>query len=205
MKRLSAVLLVLLTATLARATTARVEHPGSLVLLLGIERVQKDLKVDSLQAAVLDSLRQEYKAAARSLTQPLPQTPKERSAAEKKLLALNARYNQRALSTLSDTQRVRLLEVEHQILGPTKLISPGVQKKLGLNEKQAKSIEALRQKGLAYVGQVNRQFEEGKIGYFERIEMLRAKRVSLGKSMLKVLTPEQQKSLLSMSGRKLAS
>lgn len=205
MIRTAVLLAILLTASLARATTQAVEHPGSLVLLLGIERVQKELKVDSLQAAVLDSLRQEYKSAARSLTHPMPQTPEERSAAEKKLLALNERYNQRALSTLSDTQRVRLLEIEHQILGPTKLVSPQVQKKLGVNAQQAKSIEALRQKGIAYVGQVNRQFEEGKIGYFERIEMLRAKRISLGKSMLKVLTPEQQKSLLALGGRKLAS
>jgi len=187
------------------ATTVAVDHPGALPVLLGLDGVRKELKVDSLQRAVLDSLRDEYKSAARKLTNPMPVTPEQRIAAEKQLGQINERFNQRALSVLSDTQRQRFQEIEHQVLGATRLYSPAVQSKIGLTEKQKQAVEAIRLKGLAYVGKVNHQFEDGQIGPKDRLELLRSRRISQGSALLKVLTPEQRNAFLSLGGKKFAA
>ncbi|HRJ73024.1 MAG TPA: hypothetical protein PLS03_12440 [Terrimicrobiaceae bacterium] len=205
MNMLRAVLLPVLFLALASslpATTPAVDSPGSLPILLGLDSVRKELKVGSLQRAVLDSLRSEYKSEVRKLTNPMPATPAQRLAAESRLASLNERYNARAMSVLNDSQRARLREIEHQVLGGTKLISPSVQKKLGLTTKQKLSIEALRRKGLDDVGKVNRQFEEGRISYQERIDLLRDRRLSQAEAFLKVLTPEQRNAFLLLGGAK---
>lgn len=186
------------------ATTAAVDHPGALPILLGLDGVRAELKVDSLQRAVLDSLRGEYKSAARKLTNPMPATTEQRTAAEKQLGQINERFNKRALSVLSDTQRQRFQEIEHQMLGATRLYSPAVQSKIGLTEKQKQAVEAIRLKGLAYVGKVNQQFENGQITFQDRLELLRSRRLSQGSALLKVLTPEQRNAFLSLGGKKFA-
>ena len=82
-KAFAAGLLVLCAvASSLRATTAAVDHPGSLAILLGIDKVRAGLRLDSLQRALLDSLRDEYKSAARKLANPMPVTAQERAAAE---------------------------------------------------------------------------------------------------------------------------
>ncbi len=197
------VLAVAFAASL-QATTPAVDHPGALPVLLGLDSVRKELKVGSLQRAVLDSLRAEYKSEVRKLTNPMPTTPAQRLAAETQLGKLNERYNARALSVLNDSQRARLLEIEHQTLGATMLLSPSVQAKLALTAKQRQSIESIRRKGLDYVGKINRQFEEGRIGYHERIDLLRGRRLSQAEAFLKVLTPEQRNAFLLIGGDKFA-
>jgi len=186
----------------ARATTAATDHPGSVPVLLGVQTVRTELQLTSLQRALLDSMREEYKADARKLTEPAPTTADQRLAAEKALAALNERYNKRALATLSKPQAKRFSEIESQILAETKLYSPTVQKKLGLTATQTQAIEAIRQQGLAYVGKINHQFEDGKLGFQKRLELLRDKRLSQGVQMRKLLTPEQQKAFDAMSGKK---
>jgi len=196
--------LSLLFAAVAPAMTAATEHIGSVPILLGLDKVRQELKLNSLQKAVLDSLRDEYKTAARKIADPLPTTQDQRVAAETKLQALNVRYNNRALSVLNDSQRKRFLEIEHQVLGATTLYSPKVQKTLGLTAQQVASVEKLRQKGLVTVGKINHQFEEGKIGYQERLSLLRSRRLSQGTALLKVLTPAQLTSFEALGGKKVA-
>lgn len=186
------------------ATTSAVEHPGALPVLLGLDSVRTELKLDSLQRAVLDSLRDEYKSAVRKLTNPLPATLEQRVAAEKQLVGINERFNKRALSALSNGQRKRLHEVEHQILGATKLYSPSVQGKIALTDKQKQAIEAIRLNGLAYVGKVNHQFEEGQISFQDRLGLLRSRRVSQGTALFRVLTPAQRSAFLALGGEKFA-
>ncbi len=191
-----------LISTSAFATTAATEHPGSVPVLLGVQSVRNDLKLTSLQRALLDSMREEYKTDARKLTDPAPATTEQRLAAEKALAGLNERYNKRALATLDKAQLKRFAEIENQILGETKLYSPSVQGKLGLSAQQKGQIESIRQQGLVYVGKINHQFENGKIGYQKRLELLRDKRLSQGVEIRKVLTPEQQKAFDAMGGKK---
>ncbi|HET7238498.1 MAG TPA: hypothetical protein VFI76_05705 [Terrimicrobiaceae bacterium] len=206
MLRLFAVLLgILFVAPTVRATTAAVDHPGSLVILLGVEKVRDELKLDSLQRALLDSLRGEYKAAAQKLTNPMPVTRSERAAAGTKLLGLNERFNQRALSVLNPSQRAKLTGIEARFLGATVLFSPSVQARLKLTDAQKRQIEAIRQKGATYVGKVNRKFEEGKISQQERLHLLRSRRTAQSAEMLRLLTPEQRNTVLAMGGAKIAS
>lgn len=197
-------LFLALVTSPAWATTAPVNHPGALPILLGLDKVRTELKINSLQRAVLDSLRSEYKAEARKLTNPMPTTAEGRAAAEKQLLQLTERYNKRALSVLNDSQQARFLEIEHQALGATALFSPAVQQKVKVTSEQKKQIEAIRLKGVDYVGKVNRQFEEGRIGYQEKIDLLRDRRLSQGEILLKLLTPEQRDAFESLGGKKVA-
>ena len=205
-KALGAVLLALCTvASSVHASTAGVDHPGSLPILLSIDRVRAGLKLDSLQRALLDSLRGEYRFAARKLTNPMPVTAQERAAAEKRLLQLNERFNKRALSVLNDDQRAKLSEIEGRFLGATIVYAPSVQAKLGLTEQQKQQVEGIRRQGVAYVGKINRKFEEGKISQQQRLQLLRSRRTSQGAEILQVLTPKQRNAVLALEGKKLAS
>jgi hypothetical protein len=204
-KALAAGLLVLCTtASPLSAMTAGVDHPGSLPILLSVDKVRAELKLDSLQRALLDSLRDEYKSAARKLTSPMPVTPQERAAAEKRLLQLNQRFNKRALSVLNDDQRVKLSEIEGKFLGATMVYAPSVQAKLELTEQQKHQVEGIRRQGLAYVGKINRKFEEGKISQQQRLQLLRSRRNAQGAEILRVLTPKQRDAVLALEGKKLA-
>jgi hypothetical protein len=194
----------ILVVSSVHAAIAPADHPGSVPILLGLDKVRAELKVDSLQKAVLDSIRSEYKAAARKLTNPMPTTPEQRVAAEKALVALNERYNQRALSVLNDSQRKRFLQIEHNLLGASMLYSPKVQKKVGVTADQSKQIAGMMGAEKAYVAKVNHQFEAGKIGYQDRVELLRAKRLSQGTQLLRLLTPEQRDALSALGGEKFA-
>ncbi len=180
------------------------DHPGAVPILLGLDKVRVALKVDSLQRAVLDSIRSEYKSAARKLTNPMPATPAERVAAEKNLVALNERYNQRALSVLNDTQKKRFVQIEHQVAGASMLYAPKVQAKVGLTAEQKKQVMGVHAAEKAYVAKINGQFEAGKISYHERLELLRSRRLSQGASLLKLLTPEQREAFLALGGEKFA-
>jgi hypothetical protein len=204
-RRLAVFLMVCAVAASVRATTAAVDHPGSLPILLGVDKVRAELKLDSLQRALLDSLRGEYKSAVRKLTNPMPATAHERAAAEKSLAQLNERFNRRALSILNDDQRVKLAEIEHKFLGATIIYAPSVQRKLDLTEEQKRQIEGIRQQGVSYVGKINRKFEAGKIGRQQRLQLLRNRRTAQGAQILQVLTPKQRSVVLALEGKKLAS
>jgi hypothetical protein len=180
------------------------DHIGSAPILLGLDKVRAELKIDSLQRAVLDSIRSEYKAAARKLTTPMPATPEARVAAEKELVALNERYNRRALSVLNDTQRKRFVQIEHQVLGASMLYSPKVQSKVGLTPEQKSQVSGVHAEEKAYVAKINRQFETGKIGYHQRLELLRSRRLAQGEQLMKFLTPGQRDALLQLGGEKFS-
>jgi Spy/CpxP family protein refolding chaperone len=188
-----------------RAITAAVDHAGSLPILLGVETVRTEMKLDSLQRALLDSIRDEYKSAARDLTNPMPKTAQERASAHQRLLKLNARFNNRALSVLSPAQRGKFAEIEAKFLGATMLYSPSVQARLRLTDVQKRQVEAIRQQGIAYVGKINRKFEEGKIGQPRRLQLLRNRRIEQGEEMLRLLTPEQRNAVLGLEGKNIAT
>jgi hypothetical protein len=204
LRPLAILLLLCAFASSLRATTAAVEHPGSLPILLGVDKVRSELKLDSLQRALLDSLRAEYKAAARKITTALPPRG-ERASAERKLRQLTDRFNQRALSMLSDDQRRKLTEIERKSLGPTMVYIPSLQTKLGLTERQRKRVEGIRRHGLSYVGKVNRKFEQGKISQQQRLKLLHDRRTAQGAEILQVLTPEQRNTVLALEGKKVKS
>lgn len=187
-----------------RAAIVESDHIGAVPILLGLDKVRSELKLDSLQKAVLNSIRAEYKSSVNDLTHPMPATPEARVAAEKKLVSINERYNQRALSVLNDTQRKRFVQIEHQVLGASMLYSPSVQKKVGITSEQKKQISTTMAQEKAYVAKINGQFEAGKISYQDRLALLRARRLSQGEGLLKLLTPEQRDALSALGGEKVA-
>lgn len=195
----------LLAAPVANAMVASTDHPGSVAILLGVDKVRQELKLTSLQLAILDSVRAEYKTAARKLSEPLPSTPEQRKDAEQKLAALNNRYNSRALSVLNDAQRAQFLAIEKKVLGPISIFTPTTQRELGLSADQRSKIESLRLAGLMKVGKINRGYEEGKYGYQERLDKLRKQKSTEGAALLKVLTPAQRASFLGQGGTTSAS
>ena len=206
MLRFLAVTLLTCAAALpVLATTAAVEHPGSLPILLGVDKVRAELKLDSLQRALLDSLRAEYRSAARRLTSPMPVSPQERDVAGKKLLQLNERFNQRALSILSVDQRAKVVGIERRLLGATMVYTPSVQAKLGLTEQQKQKVESIRREGVVYVGKINRKFEAGKIGQQQRVLLLKSRRTRQSAEILQVLTPKQRDVVQVLEGKKLES
>jgi hypothetical protein len=203
--RLLAVFLLLwVFVSPGKAITAAVEHPGSLPILLSNDRVRAELKLDSLQRALLDSLRAEYKSSARKVTSATA-AENEHSSAEKQLRQLNERFNRRALSMLSEVQRKKLLQIERKFLGATMVYTPSVQATLGLTDRQKKQVEDIRGKGLTYVGKINRKFERGKISQQQRLQLLRNRRTSQGAELFQVLTPEQRNTVLALAGRKAES
>jgi hypothetical protein len=204
-KALAVFLLLCAFVSSGYATIAAADHPGSLPILLGLEKVRSELKLDSLQRALLDSLRAEYKAAARKVTSTIPPTPGERAAAEKKFRQLNEHFNRRALSMLNEDQRAKLTAIERKSLGSTMVYMPSVQAKLGLTEQQKKKVEAIRRQGLLYVAKINRRFEQGKISQQQRLQLLRSRRSAQGAQILQVLTPEQRNEVLTLGGKKVQS
>lgn len=196
--RLLPALLFAATLTGLQAKPTADEFTGALPLLLTSENVRQDLKLNSLQCAVLDSLRSEYKSEARKLVATQPQTPEARTIAQGKLDALNVKYNTRALSALSTKQAEELLSIEHTLLKGFTLILPAVQARLQLNREQRNQISAIQSKFANYNGKVNRDFEAGKISPFERRARLAKYRVEQSAAMENVLTPAQLSQLASL-------
>jgi ribosomal 50S subunit-associated protein YjgA (DUF615 family) len=82
--------------------------------------------------------------------------------------------------------------------------APSVQAKLELTEQQKHQVEGIRRQGLAYVGKINRKFEEGKISQQQRLQLLRSRRNAQAAEILRVLTPKQRDAVLALEGKKLA-
>jgi len=176
------------------------DHLGSVPVLLGLDSVRKELKISRSQAAQLDQIRTGFKAGARKLVAQTPANPAARRSAEATLVRLKTKANAEALAVLTPTQRCRLAQIEYQILGGTMLLSPSVQKTLGLSASQIASIGKLQQKGIKYAGAVNQRFENGKISHHERVALLRTHRTKQAEAMIRLLTPAQRTTLKTLSG-----
>jgi len=199
---IAAAMAALLLASPARATLQPKDHPGSLAILLGNDSVRADLKLRSLQRAVLDSLRSDYRADARAIVAKVAKKELDATSAFAKLSALTDHYDARALSTLNPEQRTRLRQIEQQILGGAILVSPDIQKSLALTDPQKAKIEKIRVKGLEAVDKVNHRYDAGKISLNERLLELKDHRKDTADAMLKVLTKEQRAAFVAAEGKK---
>ena len=77
---------------------------------------------------------------------------------------------------LSEAQREKLFQMERKFLGVTMVYTPSVQATLGLTDRQKRQVQDIREKGIAYVGKINRKFERGKISQQRRLQLLRHRR-----------------------------
>ena len=199
--------LLLLVSQGAFAATAPVpsvkEDPGSLPILISLERVGKDLHLTSLQKSIVTGLRNDYKAAARRITKAVRNTKTDMAQAQVNLDTLSVNYNNRALAVLNGVQKGRLRQVERQLLGGTLLTSPSEQKFLKLSDSQKKKIEKISLKSHQAALAINAQADQGKFSYNQHIAALRKNRQRHAEAMLKVLTPAQLKTWNESKGSKL--
>jgi len=201
MKILSALLASALFVTVPlRAGDYQPGEIGSLAILLTTEKAREHLALTPAQSARLDAVRASYREDARAIAARKLETPDQRAAAEADLSELTAASNRRALAVLTPAQRGDVVAIEHKFLGGTLLYSEAIQKKTGVTPAQSAQIAAIRKESLAAAAAINRQFEDGKISFAQRMAKLRAQRLSASKKILGLLNPAQRDAFSQLGG-----
>ena len=203
MKRIALLLLsaLLVTASLASAKNTA-DSPASIPVLLGLEPVRQELKLSSLQCALLDSLRADYKTQAQQITAIGMADQDAALRADWDLKDLRKQFNQRALDVLNPAQQDRLRQIERQMLGGALLTSLSEQKLLGLTPQQQLSLAILQKQDQAQASAVTAQFNSNKISSFRKVIALHRIQQNTSKQMLAVLTPKQKQHWEILSGQK---
>lgn len=205
MKRTALILTVLLASAsmVGAKTSATPDSPSSVPVLLGLEPVRQDLKLSSLQCALLDSLRAEYKAKVGVVASAGLLDSKLAPKASADLDAYRASYNRRALNVLNPAQQQRLRQIERQMLGASLLTSPSEQKLLGLDDRQIRKIGEIHAYDQTKAASIMKRFHEGRINSFRKDLDLRRLQKTVGRSIYATLTPDQRKQWLGLTGPKL--
>ena len=205
MTRTPIILLAILFTTLSPMVSAKHagDSPASVPVLLGLEPVRQDMKISSLQAAVLDSLRAEYKAKVGVIAAAGLADPKAVPHAEAVLLSLRMRYNQRAVNVLNPSQQQRLRQIERQMLRGGLLSAPSEQKLLGLSSDQCRKIAEIRSFERKRAAETMGRFRACKITSFHKDIDLHRNQTTASRSMLHLLTPDQTREWLVLQGPKL--
>jgi Spy/CpxP family protein refolding chaperone len=194
---------LLLTGSSLLSAKDNPDSPASVPVLLGLEPVRQDLKISTLQEALLDAIRSEYKAKVSVIAAVGLNDAKFAPKAAAQIKDLRHRYNQRALNVLNPTQQQRLRQIERQALGGAILTSAKEQKLLGITPEQAKKLAEIHAQDVAKAAEINAKFNAGKINSFRRDIDLHRNLRTTSRSMLHVLTPEQTKQWLGLTGPKL--
>lgn len=201
---LAAVLLAACSTTgQSQSSSGGEDHPGSIPVLLGLDPVRQDLKLSSLQCALLDSLRSEYKARSRQITAIGMADQDASLRASWDLRSLRKQYNQRSLAVLNASQLDRLRQIERQMLGGNLLTSPAEQKLLGLSPAQQQQLATISQSSNSKAAAINAQASSGKLSPFWSDIKRRQVQSGTSRQMLSVLTPDQKKQWLVLSGQKM--
>ena len=184
------------------ATTRATDYPGSVTLLMEMPGVQSDLGLSSTQTAQIHSLRRELKSRSQSLLKS-PAVPNTGLTSDQRLFALIDGNNARALALLTPAQFARFTEIQNQILSYSMLVSPQIQKQLRLTYRQRASVEALRIRGLEFVGEINRSYGSGAVSQKNRVDILRDYRMRQAGEMKALLTPAQRNAFAALCGKPL--
>ncbi|MEI6322257.1 MAG: hypothetical protein WCP60_04040 [bacterium] len=203
MKRAPFLLFAVLLLTLPMLSAKNTDSPASVPVLLGLEPVRADLKLSSLQCALLDSLRSEYKKRAHQITAIGMADQDAALRANWDLQDLRRQFNSRAIDVLSPSQQDRLRQIERQMLGGTLLTSVSEQKLLGLSPQQQASLAVIEKNNQSTASAITTQFNNGKISNFSKDINLHRNQQNSSKKMLAVLTPKQKKQWEILSGQKL--
>ncbi len=182
--------------------TLPVERPGALPALIASERVQDDLRLTSKQKDAVHSLRNRYRDAVRKVIKGTDTSSlASKEAAQRSLSAINSKYNALTLAQLTAPQRVRIAEIEHQMLGGHMLLSANVRDQLDLTDAQKVKLAKIHKNHQADVSDVNAWYEDGHVSNYERILYLREERQCQAEAMRKVLTKDQRAKFDAMAGR----
>lgn len=204
MKRALFLFLAALLLVIPSLSAKSIDSPASVPVLLGLEPVRADLKLSSLQCALLDSLRCEYKKQARQITAIGMADQNAALRADWDLKDLCSEFNTRALNVLSPSQQNRLRQIERQMLGGALLTSVSEQKLLGLTPVQQASLAVIEKNNQASAAAIIAQFNSGKISNFRKDLNLHRNQQNTSKKMLATLTPKQKKQWEILSGEKMS-
>jgi Spy/CpxP family protein refolding chaperone len=202
-KILPVLVFALAATTPLQATTRAVDYPGSVAILLGVGGVREDLDLTAQQKSKLNAIRKELRSKARAIVNSAQSGRPQELTTDQRLFSLIDRNNAEALTVLTPEQLQRFHEIQNRMLGFTMLVSPKLQKQLGLSAAQIRSVEAIRVRGLEFVAHANRLFEEGEIPNQKRIELLRNYRIEQAGLIKAVLTPAQVKAFGKLCGKPL--
>jgi hypothetical protein len=185
-----------------QATTRATDYPGSVTLLMEMPSVRSDLGLSRDQIAQVHGLRQELKSRSQSLLKSQA-APSNGLTQDQRLFALIDGNNARALAILTPAQFARFTEIQNQILSYSMLVSPQIQKQLRLTYRQRASVEALRVRGLEFVGEINRSYGSGAVSQKNRVDILRDYRMRQAEEMKALLTPAQRNAFAALCGKPL--
>ena len=202
--KLLAILAIALTVagtSRLHATTRATDYPGSVTILMDSASVRSDLGLNPAQRAKLSILRSDLKSKSTALAKNPESQHSSGLTSDQRLFALIDRNNAKALALLKPEQFARFHQIQNQILGYSMLVSPKVQKQLALTRSQTAQVEAIRIRGLEFVAQANRSFEDGTLQHPRRVELLRNYRIEQADQMRKILTPAQLKAFAILCGQ----
>jgi hypothetical protein len=200
---------LLLAVALANTSAAVVTGAASadsiscMPVLLNQPLIRKDLNLTAPQTARIDLITAECRAKVGVLSAVGLLDPTLSPLSIKDLPAYQRSCNNRALAVLSSEQRVRFRQIERQFHGGLFLLSPSEQKLLGLTSDQSHKIVEIRATDAAKAAEVQKDFLAGKKSQLRReIDLNRIHRTT-ARSLLHLLTPEQQQAWLSSLGTPL--
>ena len=207
MKRL--LLLPLLAITIASASAGNITNTSTpdsisyMPVLLNQPEIHKDLKISAAQDTRIDMIRAECRAKVGVVSAEGLLDPALSPGALKTLPSYQASCNRRVLAVLNPSQRVRFRQIERQFHGGLFLLSPSEQNLLKLTPDQRQKVAEIRSVDAAKAAEVQKAFLAGKKSQLRRDVDLHQIRRTTARSLLHLLTPEQQREWLSFLGTPL--
>ena len=207
MKRL--LLLPLLAITIASASAGNITNTSTpdsisyMPVLLNQPEIHKDLKISAAQDTRIDMIRAECRAKVGVLSAEGLLDPALSPGALKTLPSYQASCNRRVLAVLNPAQRARFRQIERQFHGGLFLLSPSEQNLLKLTPDQRQKVAEIRSVDAAKAAEVQKAFLAGKKSQLRRDVDLHQIRRTTARSLLHLLTPEQQREWLSFLGTPL--
>jgi Spy/CpxP family protein refolding chaperone len=116
---------------------------------------------------------------------------------------LRKQYNQRALAVLTPSQQTRVRQIERQMMGGSLLASASEQSLMGLSQQQQQALSAIYKNDQASAAAINAKFNSGTMSSFSKMIALHGNQKNTSSRMLAVLTPQQKKKWLELSGQKM--
>lgn len=193
MKKLAAMILLGSLLVVAGGQEARADSPGSHLMLLTGENVQRTLNLTPAQKKSIERLVAEYRKEV------APFHEKRDARALAMIEASTRAFDNRARGILTDEQESKLYVVEARVLGPWVLHSSSVQQQLVLSESQVNRINRVAEKAKAYNNRLHREVEAGKITNAQRIEKMKEFRLRESRGLEKILTPAQRQQLAKLA------
>ncbi len=181
--------------------------PGSnWMMLLRVEKVQKELDIVAEQKTKLDEIGKKAAAQMRELFGPPPQAGQELSREElrarfaergKKMEAINQETRKAIEEVLLPHQIERLKQISLQLRGTQALSDPEVAKELGITKEQEEKFAQVREEA---ANKARELFGSGERGQMR--EKFEALRKETDEKLLAVLTAEQKEKFEKMKGPK---